>query len=66
MLGQNVQYDFDPSNEDIIGKITIIDDLHKEQLEAEARKNVLKISKEIKVPQRKGLGFSKVLDIVYL
>ena len=49
MLGQNVQYDFDPSNESVVGKITVIDDMHKDLLDQEAKKHVQKITKEVKV-----------------
>ena len=49
MLGQNVQYDFNPSDEDEVGRITVIDETNREQLEAEAKKHVQKITKEVKV-----------------
>nr|XP_045612891.1 protein nervous wreck-like [Procambarus clarkii] len=49
MLGQNIQYDFEPCDSDNIDKITVHDDTTQAVLESESRKCVTTIQKEVKV-----------------
>ncbi|XP_069952893.1 protein nervous wreck isoform X5 [Cherax quadricarinatus] len=49
MLGQNIQYEFEPCESDQIDKITIHDETTQNILESESKKCVATVQKEVKV-----------------
>lgn len=51
MLGQNIQYEFEPCDGDTVEIITVHDDTTQTLLEQEGRKCVSTVQKDVKVGQ---------------